>query len=85
MGCRLPHGCLEERTWWLLAGNRCARTACAKRPVTRMKSLIPKRWLTVRNLFLVVILLLLLLLLSDCANAPGPAHPRAIVDHAQTR
>lgn len=49
-----------------------------------MKPTNIKRWLTVRNLLLVIILLLLLLVLSDCANRPGP-HPRAIVDHAQTR
>lgn len=69
----------------MLAENRCARTARVKRLLTLMKPLSPKRWLTVRNLLLVVILLLLLLLLSDCANAPGPTHPQAIVDHAQTR
>ena len=53
-------------------------------PWTAMKPLIFKRWLTVRNLLLVIVLLLLLLVLTDCANRPGP-HPRAIVDHAQTR
>jgi len=51
-----------------------------------MKPMIFKRWLTVRNLLLVIVLLLLLLVLTDCANSPNPnSHPRAIVDHAQTR
>ena len=57
-----------------------------KPPWTAMKPLIFKRWLTVRNLLLVIVLLLLLLVLTDCANSPNPnSHPRAIVDHAQTR
>ena len=51
-----------------------------------MKPLIFKRWLTVRNLLLVIILLLLLLFLANCAHVPNPnSHPRAIVDHAETR
>jgi len=51
-----------------------------------MKPMIVKRWLTVRNLLLIIILLLGLLLLTNCASPPHPNnHPRAIVDHAQTR
>lgn len=65
-------------------GNLLTRRPLVKPPWTAMTPLIFKRWLTVRNLLLVIILLLLLLVLTDCANRPGP-HPRAIVDHAQTR
>ncbi len=51
-----------------------------------MQPLIPKRWLTVRNLLLVVILLLVLLVLAGCASPSNPGHdPRAIVGHGKSQ
>jgi len=79
--------CFRQMTAFLMVISffKPLLSARARNMVPRM-SLIPKRWLTIRNLLLVIILLLLLFLLTDCANPPTRDNDqRAIASHAQVK